>query len=208
MVEGKAGWRGSSSTRAGKQPENVWPPYPPPDESELERAVRLEEEREAKLVSDAIDRALEAERQTLRRERKLETKLLLLGESGSSVRRGQTYAHRRTVTFHDGRPIRVRQIYDVEKLPDPLCTKRNSGRKRRLEGGYPSQPRPISELPAGHFDKTAVEQPSRRLKSYHILVLKSRISHTPAKQRLETVQTHSLTTPTGGEDPREVSVRS
>ncbi|KAH9897013.1 G-alpha-domain-containing protein [Cubamyces lactineus] len=82
MVEGK-GWLGSSSTRAGKQPENVWPPYPPPDESELERAVRLEEEREAKLRSDAIDRALEAERQTLRRERKLETKLLLLGQSES-----------------------------------------------------------------------------------------------------------------------------
>ena len=40
---------------------------------------RLEEEREAKRVSDAIDQALELEMQSTRRQRKGETRLLLLG---------------------------------------------------------------------------------------------------------------------------------
>lgn len=65
---------------ASAQPqENVWPPWPPRNESELEKAARLEEEREAKRVSDAIDRALESERQALRRPRRGDMKLLLLG---------------------------------------------------------------------------------------------------------------------------------
>ncbi|CDO73675.1 hypothetical protein BN946_scf185015.g3 [Trametes cinnabarina] len=70
--------------KPGKYAGNAWPPYPPPKETELEKAVRLEEEREAKLISDSIDRALEAERQGARRERKVETKILLL-ESGKST---------------------------------------------------------------------------------------------------------------------------
>ena len=45
----------------------------------MEKAARLEEEREAKRVSDAIDRNLEAERQALRKRQKSEIKLLLLG---------------------------------------------------------------------------------------------------------------------------------
>ena len=56
-----------------------WPPYPPPGETELEKALRLEEEREAKRISDAIDQALELEMQSTRRQRKGETRLLLLG---------------------------------------------------------------------------------------------------------------------------------
>ena len=60
--------------------ENVWPPPPPAGESELERAVRVEEEREAKRVSDAIDRALEVERAALKKRQKSEIRLLLLGE--------------------------------------------------------------------------------------------------------------------------------
>ncbi|KAI0371216.1 G-alpha-domain-containing protein [Pilatotrama ljubarskyi] len=79
-----SGWRRSPASSSGERSsENVWPPYPPPDESELDKAVRLEEEREAKRISDAIDRALESERQALRRERKGEVKLLLLGQSES-----------------------------------------------------------------------------------------------------------------------------
>ncbi|KAI0360519.1 G-alpha-domain-containing protein [Trametes cingulata] len=81
---GSSSWRRSPATRPALQiPENVWPPYPPPDENELDKAVRLEEEREAKRISDAIDRELESERQALRRERKGEVKLLLLGQSES-----------------------------------------------------------------------------------------------------------------------------
>ncbi|KAI0635319.1 G-alpha-domain-containing protein [Trametes polyzona] len=76
-------WRKGGMARGGQVHENVWPPWPPPDETELEKAVRLEEEREAKRISDAIDRALESERQSLRRERKGEMKLLLLGQSES-----------------------------------------------------------------------------------------------------------------------------
>lgn len=57
---------------------NTWPPGPPANESELDRALRQEEEREAKKVSDAIDDALELEKQEKRRRRV--TKILLLGE--------------------------------------------------------------------------------------------------------------------------------
>ena len=59
--------------------ESQWPPYPPPGETDLEKALRVEEEREARRVSDAIDRAIESERQAVRRRQKEETKLLLLG---------------------------------------------------------------------------------------------------------------------------------
>jgi hypothetical protein len=41
--------------------ENGWPPSPT-DESEQERASRLEQEREAKARSDIIDKAIEIER--------------------------------------------------------------------------------------------------------------------------------------------------
>lgn len=61
-----------------------WPPYPPAEETELERALRLEEEKEAKRVSDDIDLALEAERNELRK-RKEYIKVLLLGEFHQSV---------------------------------------------------------------------------------------------------------------------------
>ncbi len=56
-----------------------WPPYPPPGETDLERALRLEEEREAKKVSDEIDQELEIERQTTRKKQKGEKRLLILG---------------------------------------------------------------------------------------------------------------------------------
>ncbi|OBZ67096.1 Guanine nucleotide-binding protein alpha-4 subunit [Grifola frondosa] len=65
---------------------NVWPPYPPTDESEADKALRLEQEKEAKRVSDEIDRSIERERQELRKNHP-QTKLLLLGqaESGKST---------------------------------------------------------------------------------------------------------------------------
>lgn len=59
-----------------------WPPYPPPGETDLEKALRLEEEREAKRVSDEIDHELEIERQTTRKKQKGEKRLLLLGAHG------------------------------------------------------------------------------------------------------------------------------
>ncbi|EIN08788.1 P-loop containing nucleoside triphosphate hydrolase protein [Punctularia strigosozonata HHB-11173 SS5] len=68
----------------------LWPPYPRPDETEArsreEKNARLEEERQAKIVSDNIDSQIEAERQE--RRRKLpQAKILLLGqaESGKST---------------------------------------------------------------------------------------------------------------------------
>lgn len=63
-----------------------WPPYPPAEETELERALRLEEEKEAKKKSDVIDEAIEVERNELKK-RKQYIKVLLLGqaESGKST---------------------------------------------------------------------------------------------------------------------------
>ncbi|KAI0775645.1 G-protein alpha subunit [Trametes elegans] len=65
---------------------NVWPPLPPRNESESDKAARLAAEKEAKRISDEIDRALEQERQELRK-RRPQTKILLLGqaESGKST---------------------------------------------------------------------------------------------------------------------------
>lgn len=77
----------------------AWPPAPPPNETENDKAVRLAAEREAKKIrcavpravnqhchvrvspdaaSDNIDRVLEQERQEIRK-RKPQTKVLLLG---------------------------------------------------------------------------------------------------------------------------------
>ena len=67
---------------------NTWPPFPPSNESELDRALRLEEEREAKTISDAIDDALEQEKQEKRKRR--ETKILLLGERSLILVRPRT----------------------------------------------------------------------------------------------------------------------
>ncbi|GBE87528.1 G-protein alpha subunit [Sparassis crispa] len=67
-------------------PEVNWPPIPPPADSELDRALRLEEEKEAKKRSDAIDHAIELEREEMRKQRH-NTKIVLLGqaESGKST---------------------------------------------------------------------------------------------------------------------------
>ncbi|RDX54681.1 G-protein alpha subunit [Lentinus brumalis] len=77
-LKGKA-----SANSSAKHIENHWPPYPPPKETDLDKALRVEEEREARRVSDAIDRELESERQAVRRRQKEETRLLLLGQSES-----------------------------------------------------------------------------------------------------------------------------
>ncbi|KAJ7437366.1 guanine nucleotide binding protein, alpha subunit [Mycena galericulata] len=64
---------------------NVWPPPPPAAESEAEKAARIEAQREAKRVSNAIDEALAIERE--QRKRPSNAKILLLGqaESGKST---------------------------------------------------------------------------------------------------------------------------
>lgn len=62
-----------------------WPPPNPPDVNEEERLARLEREREAQKVSDAIDRAISIEKE--QRKKQNGVKLLLLGqaESGKST---------------------------------------------------------------------------------------------------------------------------
>ncbi|KAF7374422.1 hypothetical protein MSAN_00326300 [Mycena sanguinolenta] len=56
---------------------NGWPPPPPATESDEERLARVEAEREAKRISDAIDEALALERD--QRKRPSNAKILLLG---------------------------------------------------------------------------------------------------------------------------------
>ncbi|KAJ2936821.1 hypothetical protein H1R20_g274, partial [Candolleomyces eurysporus] len=57
---------------------------PPPDETEEEREERLSKEREAKVVSDAIDKEIEEER-TAEKKKTRPVKILLLGQSESGV---------------------------------------------------------------------------------------------------------------------------
>ncbi|KAK0446068.1 guanine nucleotide binding protein, alpha subunit [Desarmillaria tabescens] len=72
---------GRTSTDGG----GPWPPPNPPDANEEERLARLEREREAQKVSDAIDRAISVEKE--QRKKQNGVKLLLLGqaESGKST---------------------------------------------------------------------------------------------------------------------------
>ncbi|KAH9835139.1 G-protein alpha subunit [Rhodofomes roseus] len=79
----------------------TWPPHPPPGETELERAVRVEEEKEAKRTSDAIDRELELERVEQRKHRH-STRVLLLGqaESGKSTMLKNFQLHFAPEAFH------------------------------------------------------------------------------------------------------------
>ncbi|KAJ7749334.1 guanine nucleotide binding protein, alpha subunit [Mycena maculata] len=64
---------------------SVWPPPPPATESDTEKLARIEAEREAKRVSNAIDDAIALERE--HRKRPSNAKILLLGqaESGKST---------------------------------------------------------------------------------------------------------------------------
>ncbi|KAJ6499584.1 guanine nucleotide binding protein, alpha subunit [Mycena vitilis] len=64
---------------------NVWPPPAPAAQSDAERLARVDAEREAKRVSNAIDDALALERE--QRKRPANAKILLLGqaESGKST---------------------------------------------------------------------------------------------------------------------------
>ncbi|KAH9855221.1 G-protein alpha subunit [Lenzites betulinus] len=65
---------------------HAWPPALAKNESESEKAARIAAEKEAKRISDEIDRALEQEKQELRKHRP-QSKILLLGqaESGKST---------------------------------------------------------------------------------------------------------------------------
>lgn len=56
---------------------------PPPDETDEQRQIRLENEAEAKRISQAIDASLKAERQARRKKRIV--RLLLLGQSESGA---------------------------------------------------------------------------------------------------------------------------
>ncbi|KIL62254.1 hypothetical protein M378DRAFT_81501 [Amanita muscaria Koide BX008] len=75
-----------SALKQPRKATSTWPPHPPMDESEEESRVRLEQEAEAKRVSDNIDRALAVEREQLKK-KESGAKILLLGqaESGKST---------------------------------------------------------------------------------------------------------------------------
>ncbi|KAG5653565.1 hypothetical protein H0H81_012254 [Sphagnurus paluster] len=55
----------------------VWPPIPPPDDTEEARVARIAAEEEAKRISDSIDRSIGLERE--QRKRGNPAKILLLG---------------------------------------------------------------------------------------------------------------------------------
>ncbi|KDQ60246.1 hypothetical protein JAAARDRAFT_32626 [Jaapia argillacea MUCL 33604] len=63
-----------------------WPPDADGQESEADKTLRLDREKEAKRISDEIDKAIEAQREEMRK-RKIYSKILLLGqaESGKST---------------------------------------------------------------------------------------------------------------------------
>ncbi|KAF7374477.1 Kinase-like protein [Mycena sanguinolenta] len=78
---------GSSTSKLAPR-RDVWPPLPPATKSKKERLARVEAEREAKRVSDAIDEALALEREQTKRNAKIpKEKIVLLGqaESGKST---------------------------------------------------------------------------------------------------------------------------
>ncbi|KAF9652419.1 G-protein alpha subunit [Thelephora ganbajun] len=62
----------------------MWPPLPPPDESELERAMRVQEENIAAAKSREIDLQIETDKLEAQKKRK-PIRILLLGESGKST---------------------------------------------------------------------------------------------------------------------------
>jgi len=57
----------------------MWPPPPPPDETELERAMRIQEENVAAAKSREIDLQIEAERLEAQKNR-TPIRILLLGQ--------------------------------------------------------------------------------------------------------------------------------
>ena len=57
----------------------MWPPPPPPDETELERAVRIQEENFAAAKSREIDLQIETERLEAQKNR-TPIRILLLGQ--------------------------------------------------------------------------------------------------------------------------------
>lgn len=119
----------------------TWPPHPPPGETELERAVRLEEEKEAKRRSDAIDREIEQERLEQRKLR-YSTRVLLLGEPTLllSVRRGLT------ARGDPRRSSRVWEVHRAQELSVTLRTRSFPCRVRGMARSHSSQPHQIREL--------------------------------------------------------------
>jgi guanine nucleotide-binding protein subunit alpha len=71
--------RSSRTVGASTQIGNVWPPPPSANETESEKACRLEKEIEALKVSDAIDQTIDLDKLE-RRRHKAATKIVLLGE--------------------------------------------------------------------------------------------------------------------------------
>ena len=97
--------------------KSVWPPHPPPNESEEATRMRMEEEAEAKRVSESIDRALLAERELLKK-RHSGAKILLLGMSSSpSFTSLYSFFNFFLLFFRSGG---IRKINSVEELSAPF----------------------------------------------------------------------------------------
>lgn len=60
------------------QTPNIWPPPPPANETDSERARRVEMELEAQKISEEIDHAIELDR--IQQRRKAAAKIVLLGK--------------------------------------------------------------------------------------------------------------------------------
>lgn len=115
MRSTSGGWSVPASPHA---PE-VWPPYPPAAETELERALRLEEERKAKEVSDAIDcdRAGET-RVTSTTPASNQGSAFRYGSNGDPVTMDNSNAF--LLLPHAVRTSRVWEVYDYEELPTAI----------------------------------------------------------------------------------------
>lgn len=73
---------GSRTSGTYRRPHDTphWPPPPRTSETEEELKDRQEEERQAKLISDKIDREIEQERAERKKKKQASVKILLVGE--------------------------------------------------------------------------------------------------------------------------------
>lgn len=91
-----------------------WPPQPDrSEESEGERLQRQDEEKEAKRLSDLIDKGLEEEK-AVRKARKVHTRILLLGMLRQSPSDAEL-----TLPYYQAK---LNQVCDIEFLIDTLLS--------------------------------------------------------------------------------------
>jgi hypothetical protein len=138
-----------------------WPPYPPPNETAEEAAVRAEEEEAAGKISKAIDESINAEKE--KRKNGPRAKLLLLGEyrSASPLASPQPL----TATKHTGQAesgkstilknFQLRfapQAFQQEVCPNAVSCRRSltCPPGPSLASCHPSQPPPVHSQYSGN----------------------------------------------------------